>query len=813
MKKVNLSGLKDVKNLLSPTDTLAIAVVIVGILLAVFINKIEMRLIGCSIAILGIVAFFMLISQRLKTFLDAKKYNRTNVAPPALKIKQTKDTQANRKIIEDLDSSLDDDLKNVKSQSADEKKKSAASADKSPKKEPAEPPTQYSKPKASIHTEYSDGAEGFKVIGKSKTAGAVKSAPAAPKEENKNTPAAAAFVEKSAAGKGIEASFPINPPTEKSEQTHREDETPHQPKVPMPKPPQPAQPHQPKVPMPQPPQPAQQQQAEVPPMPQQIHTPQQPKVQPQQQPAQPKAAPSPAGTRPQSVTSTAPEPQQQFESAETIMTDETASTLEPRNEFAGFVSRTLMVIRSITSTKTVAFFLINSEKRNLILETFVTDVPDAVIENSKIPMGGDVISQIAINGKPEILTEISPVAELDLLPYYKYTTNSHSFIGLPVFYNGAVMGVLCADTTEEDAYDNITVGFLGHFTKILAALVINYTEKHELRQASRVLTAIEKIRDLISNGSESIDTIANAFITAGKGIFDYIELGMVSYSPDKKMWQISAYDSPVSNSKLKGIQVDLQNSIIGDVISTCNTANMPLTGQTPIRVNRGELRLSQGYFVAVPIYSIKTTYGALFLTVKTVADISEYDIDMLETLGDNLGLIIEQIYLQKEIASTSMNDPETGIMNMPAFNSALAAETARRADFNIPMVVLTLHLDPYTSLNPAEHYARYNAVLKHIIAQISGLIKPYDLFGRDENDTMFLGLSGMTLADAQLWAERLRSDVARTIITIENRKFSVTISGGIAEISKNDTAQSVVGKSMNALEVASKKTNNIQIFS
>ena len=736
---------------------------------AVFISRIEMQLIGCAIAILGIVAFFMSISQRVKIFLSSNKSNRTNVTPPNFEVKKETDVRgAIHKTIENLDTTLTQDLENVQSQSAEEKKKSAKKSATSTNKETSEEPkTQYSKPHINPNAKFYENGEGFTIIGTSKSG---------VKTQDK-----------------VASTTQVKPQVQQTQQTQQTQvkqtegtQTANAPQQQQPKP---------------------QQTGET----QTANATQQQ----QEQQQQATVSPAPAGIRPQSVTSTAPPAQAQAQqpSADSIMIDETASTLEPRNEFAIFVSRTLMVIRSITSTKTVAFFLINSEKRNLILETFVTDVPDAIITNPKIPMGGDVISQIAMNGKPEILTEIAPAAELDLLPYYTHTTNSHSFIGLPVFYNGAVMGVLCADTSDEDAYDNLTVGCLGHFTKILADLVINYTEKHELRQAARVLSTIEQIHDGITSGNTSINNVASSFIKAGKQIFDYVELGMVCYLPDEKSWKIVAYDSPVSTSKLEGTQVDLSRSILGSVVSTCKTINLPITPQTPVRVTRGELRMptDAAYFVCVPIYSIKTTYGAIFMTVKTIANITEYDIDMLETIGANIGLIIEQLFLQQEIADTAMVDPETGILNMPAFKMQLEAEIARSRQFKNSLIIMTVALDNYPMLNPTDYYARYNAVLKHIITKISSELKPYELFGRDENDTLYLGFFGISRADVQIWAERIRIDIARTIISFDNQKFTATISGGIAELSMSDTVDSVISNSLAALNRAAAKNNNIQV--
>jgi len=68
------------------------------------------------------------------------------------------------------------------------------------------------------------------------------------------------------------------------------------------------------------------------------------------------------------------------------------------------------------------------------------------------------------------------------------------------------------------------------------------------------------------------------------------------------------------------------------------------------------------------------------------------------------------------------------------------------------------------------------------------------------------------MSESQLWAERIRSEVAQSVINIDKKKYSVTISGGVAEHTKMDNATTLLEKSHKALTIASKKTNNITIF-
>ncbi|MER3329320.1 MAG: GAF domain-containing protein, partial [Candidatus Kapaibacterium sp.] len=143
----------------------------------------------------------------------------------------------------------------------------------------------------------------------------------------------------------------------------------------------------------------------------------------------------------------------------------------PDKEFEFFINRILMAIRSVSNTRTAAYFFYNEHKNEIILNSFATESKTVINRKSKFIAGNDIVSQIARSMKPEILTDINPAAELDLLPYYNSNSGTNSFIGIPVIYDKNVIGVLTADSKHSDAYDAIMVNFLSHFAKLISGLI------------------------------------------------------------------------------------------------------------------------------------------------------------------------------------------------------------------------------------------------------------------------------------------------------------------------------------------------------
>lgn len=146
--------------------------------------------------------------------------------------------------------------------------------------------------------------------------------------------------------------------------------------------------------------------------------------------------------------------------------------------------------------------------------------------------------------------------------------------------------LLRPDTTQPDAYDAITVGFFGHFTKLISGFVQSYTGKYDLLQANRALEAITHFRSLIVASKTSIDDVCTALLEAASKSVEYATLGIVVFDHKLNEWKVaqtlSRYD--VTPGALGGV-VDLHNSLAGNTIEHCRSVlfrrSSPITSAQP----------------------------------------------------------------------------------------------------------------------------------------------------------------------------------------------------------------------------------------
>ena len=829
------------KKLLGPSDSVALVVIIVGLLIAIFLDELAIRLIGVCVSLLGGVALAMLISQRMADIVDDRY--KPSQPPPNYKITVKKESGAKRQTFEDFEElttedggtelpesdkerKIEDDLKIITKKYEKPKKELETDSGESiriiDKRAISQPDTPPEKPKVedskiSEHNKvaidlddafaFDDGESSIRVIGKIKpkaetsSKGIVIPGDKEEKTEEKEVPEESPkeqieteetepefdkdslFENVSSKGddeptktedKQVESSetetkdddieLKYEGREEKSdveEEKGREAESKEEKKIPS----------------------------------EEFSKAVSEKLKSEEKESKPDFN------------------QQKFDiPLSTIIETESFTGQEPRKEFEYFLNGVLKVIRSITNTRTAAFILVNNEKREMILQSFDSQSPEAITAKQKLPIMNDIISQIATNLKPELLTEINPSVELDLIPYYTKRVGTGSFVGVPVFYNKTLIGILCADSHASDAYESFTVSFLGQFTKLIGTLVNTYTEKYELLQASRTLSAVEKIESFIAKKDIELDDIYISILEAACGVFDYTTIGVCGYNQDNETWRITAISSKDETDRsLAGQEVKAKTSYVGQSILNQKTIFMSPMMDSGMMFHPQETKYPAGFFVSVPLKSVNNTYGALFVVGRSQSNITNYDVKILELLAGRAGNTIEHFIFMRMLKSSSMVE-QGGVLNEGAFVSRLEEEMIKARELGNLIVLCLFSLDTISAFNPNKYPERMDKATRHVFEIFKKYLKSYHPLGKVEEGKYSIILTGMKAPEAQRWAEKIRQEIARTPLEINNKRYYVTVSVGLAQALKGDSINDIATNANRALLMSLNKTNKVTVY-
>lgn len=477
---------------------------------------------------------------------------------------------------------------------------------------------------------------------------------------------------------------------------------------------------------------------------------------------------------------------------------------EPRREFEYFLSKILLLIRSVTKTRSAFFMLLDTSSSRLLIESYVTSVPEKVTKNGYLDIGKDAVSKIALSGKPEILKEINHSAEPDLFPFYSEAIGISSFIGVPVIYDGAVAGILCAESSEENAYDASTIAFFGHFTKIISGLIRSYYQNHTLLQSAKIMETINKLSDF-ANDPEGKKTIYEALSETVKSTFDFSVSGCVGYDGTSDKWLVAA----TNGADFAGSEINTENSLTAKSIIEAASVLSHSKDTNAVFLFDDEPDTFTS-FIAVPIRSDKSVFGVIFGFSEVRHELTDYNISVLETLGKHAGESIEKNHLYSLYQNTCLEDAPTGAMNDTAFVKRLDEEVERSKYFKQDLSVCFIKLDEYESLK--DNLPHLRAVVNEVASVINGHLRKFDAFGRLDMDQFGICLVNTKDSSAKLWAEKLRNEIANTSFEVEGRKYNVTASFGIAEVGADESLEQISENTTKALTIAIQKKNYVHIY-
>lgn len=483
---------------------------------------------------------------------------------------------------------------------------------------------------------------------------------------------------------------------------------------------------------------------------------------------------------------------------------------EPRTEFVRLVGQALTAIGRSVEARSIVFFWVNFEKGHVIPEACVTTPGVEVRTGARIPMGSDIVSQIARSGIPEIITDITPVAERDLIAYYGSPVGTRSFVGVPVFFRREVVGVLGADSAMEQGFDDGSVATLAEYTRLISGLIRSYTEKYDLQLVSRTLDAFEEMVRDFTGTAPSPTFVASVLASKISHLFDNNSVAVVLFDEAQNAWRTVAWEGADGSEDPRTLPLAPSGAVLRAVRRADEVILDPHAGE--VRFSESERRLDGGTFVALPMVGTTRCYGALVVEHPMPGAYIQRDVELMRDLVRYASMAVEVFFTNRAIEAQAAVDESTGVFNREFLLATLDREISRAVDFRSPLSLALVAIDLPQSLRAEESPELEEIITVSVGAMIQGSIRPYDTVGRLGSRQFAVVLAERGDQDAYIWAEKLRKDVASRILALGERKSSVTISIGICDRSDMTSSAAVLDGAGQALERAQASEGNAVIL-
>lgn len=168
--------------------------------------------------------------------------------------------------------------------------------------------------------------------------------------------------------------------------------------------------------------------------------------------------------------------------------------------------------------------------------------------------------------------------------------------------------------------------------------------------------------------------------------------------------------------------------------------------------------------------------------------------------------------LEDNLRKMTMIDPVTGVLNRKKFLEEGAREMKRAVRYDRELSVLLLTIDKFDSLNQDLGIAFSNKVIQVAVTACRNSTRDSDYIGRIGDIEFALILPETPLNGAKIVAERIRNDIMKTNLSIDDENISVTTSISIASRIKDENSiDLLIMRAFSALKENKDRQNNIAI--
>ncbi|MHB1390043.1 MAG: diguanylate cyclase [Thermoleophilia bacterium] len=214
--------------------------------------------------------------------------------------------------------------------------------------------------------------------------------------------------------------------------------------------------------------------------------------------------------------------------------------------------------------------------------------------------------------------------------------------------------------------------------------------------------------------------------------------------------------------------------------------------------------------IILPLKAIDTILGVMFLHTEPNVDLGERKLELLRSVGSQLGVAINNALQFERTRKQSLHDPLTGLANRNLMEPELEKAMARCRRSGMPLSLLMLDLDFFKRFNDTYGHGAGDDLLVSLARILEQEIREVDLIVRYGGEE-FLVIMPDTASDVAVrTADRIRSVVDSTIFPAgDGRQANITVSiGAVTSVDGSESQDILMARADTALYLAKERGRN-----
>ena len=392
--------------------------------------------------------------------------------------------------------------------------------------------------------------------------------------------------------------------------------------------------------------------------------------------------------------------------------------------------------------------------------------------------------------EPNFTNKNSTLFYYDESYVFKPEENIRSILLSPIEIAGKTIGILLADSTNENAYSDDDHAFLKNTAKLLGEAV-NYAYRNtEHRLDYKRLAAISDVEEAFWKNLEF-----DAVLDKMRDIIVYAipcDRLTISLKDDDKMSAAIVRACGEDEEKFLNLKFNLGDANPKSIVSIAYTKDFGSGFSRNFSADRYEFRYLEdeprnktiASFMAVPIGVEKQNMRIGMILVESVKKdaFTKFDVDLLSSIGKSAGLALEKIFIIRKADALATYDALTGIYNRRQFDKILTTKINACDRYNHPVSLVLSDIDHFKKLNDTYGHTFGDTVLKGVAAKLESCIRvDIDAAARYGGEEFVLIIDKTDHNAAKESVDRIRQAIQdMTFRTTDGTEVKMTMSFGIA---------------------------------
>jgi GAF domain-containing protein len=481
--------------------------------------------------------------------------------------------------------------------------------------------------------------------------------------------------------------------------------------------------------------------------------------------------------------------------------------------FELFLKTVFPIIKQTMVANTVVLLMVNYYKKRFYVRYKLTDLEEEFSKETHFGLNQGLLALILRNKKPLVENHL-PDSE-NLLPYYASSgVPVKSFLGVPIFFEDYIVGILCIDSGVEESFSPDDLGILSEFSKVVAIQLASSNKLYEYETENWTTRLLYDFSKTIME-IQTPDELWKYIDASLKKVFGADRI-IISERSDQNAGKIVYLSGPahflnvgdeyVDNEGLVGwVFRKNQSLLVEDFTTKENYIPRFYADESPAKEFKS--------FVAVPVTHKESTQFVISLESLKARHFTEQHKKILETMAYQIASFLANARVIQQLRAQSLVDPKTHLGNSKALMSELNKEICRSTEFqrHFSLQILKIHASESTIDEET-----YDKLVSEFVSFMLPLLNPTNyIFRLNVNhlaiiwpETIFREvLSGFEPVLEELEAKRLWVDesIERAMVNSGVAQFPASGENGtqLIENTRKALAKSEL-KGINSIEVYEK---------